>query len=541
MNAGTRNPAHERADQSPVYRALWMVEEAARESLFHVAVEHVSAAVQATMASSLAVLHSHRRDGTLRGDDGKNGEQVIRELGAAGYWGLLVEGEYGGSGCGMRSFLPFLTRAAVMDSPFAGLAAVHGCIGAVDPLQAFGSESQKQKFLPALARGEKLSAFASTEPAAGSDLRRVRTAAIRHSDELLLTGQKAFITNLAPGRTIGLLCRVDDKLAVVIADLPAAESEQFSLVPNPLHPLRHTINQGARFNQLPIPLDSLLVPPAGKDGLAIVYHGLNRGRAAIAALAAGHLRTILGGMLAWARERQVQGQALALTELVQARVARVAALIAGCDALAAWCGTLLDVGYRCEVESMIAKVFASQAVKEAAFDLALPTHGGRFFLRGHATGDNAYDYLAPCIYEGENELLGLAIFHALAKKPTHSVVTSSTADDWQATAAEVEQLLPDSSGRVLGTQAQRLEIATRIQTLTALAVIQSWQQLPTSIPQQTAADLLRQQLQRQLAGQRATPRERALEVEIGREILTADPDWLGEVVPYNNPLPYEQA
>ncbi|WP_202921344.1 acyl-CoA dehydrogenase family protein [Anatilimnocola aggregata] len=496
------------------------------------------------MSASLQVLQQHRERGTLRGTDNKNSDAVIRELGRAGYWGLLVARDYGGSGCGLRHFLPFLTRAATIDAPFAGLAAVHGCIGAVDPLQSFGSPAQQQRYLPALARGDKLSAFASTEPAAGSDLRRIRTIAVRAGNELRLTGQKAFVTNLAPGRTIGLLCRLEDQLAVVVVDLPAEENQQFSLVPNPLHPLRHTINQGMKLTNFAVPLDSLLAPPAGKDGLAIVYHGLNRGRAAIAALAAGHLRAILGGMLAWARYRHVQGQPLAATELVQARVARVAALIAGCDALAAWCGTLLDAGYRCELEAMIAKVFASQAVKEAALNLALPTHGGRFFLRGQATGDNAYDYLAPCIYEGENDLLGLAMIHALAKKPARrskdeeSRRSNALPAEWGAMGAELEQLL-DSNGKLGGTQSQLLELAQRIQAVTALTVIQAWQQQSPNQLQQSAAELLCQQMQRTLSGTRATPNERACEVQLGREILTSDPAWLGPVAEFEIPLSYD--
>src|SRR5687768_16385515 len=101
----------------------------------------------------------------------------------------------------MRHFLPFLTQAAVIDAPLAGLAAVHGCIGAVDPLQAFGTAEQKQKYLPALATGERLSAFASTEPGAGSDLRAIQTTAVRTAEGWSISGKKAFITNLAPSRT----------------------------------------------------------------------------------------------------------------------------------------------------------------------------------------------------------------------------------------------------------------------------------------------------------------------------------------------------
>ncbi|MFP6648618.1 MAG: acyl-CoA dehydrogenase family protein, partial [Pirellulaceae bacterium] len=78
--------------------------------------------------------------------------------------------DYGGSGASFRSFAPFLTRMALVDGNIAGLASVHGCIGAVDPVRTFGNPEQKQRFLPGLARGERISGFALTEPGAGSDL-----------------------------------------------------------------------------------------------------------------------------------------------------------------------------------------------------------------------------------------------------------------------------------------------------------------------------------------------------------------------------------
>ena len=93
----------------------------------------------------------------------------------------------------------------------------------------------------------------------------------------------------------------------------------------------------------------------------------------------------------------------------------MAALIAGADALTAWGSWLIDQGYRGELECVIAKIFGSEALKESAIELFMKTHGGRSFLKGHLFGDNVYDYLAPCIYEGEGEMLGLAFFKSLVK------------------------------------------------------------------------------------------------------------------------------
>ncbi len=101
---------------------------------------------------------------------------------------------------------------------------------------------------------------------------------------------------------------------------------------------------------------------------------------------------------------------------MQRRIGRLAALIVGCDALVDWCSWLLDQGYRGELECIVAKIFGSESQKEAAVELFMKTHGGRAFLHGHMFGDNIHEYLAPCIYEGEGEMLGMAFFKSLIKE-----------------------------------------------------------------------------------------------------------------------------
>jgi alkylation response protein AidB-like acyl-CoA dehydrogenase len=332
-----------------------------------------------------------------------------------GYWGLLVDKEFGGSGAPFSAFGPFLSRMALADPTVAGLASVHGCIGAVDPLKTFGTEEQKRRFLPKLASGEKLSAFALTEPAAGSDLTALTTRAELVGDHYVVNGEKLFITNVTVGRTIALVCLIEDKPAVLIADLPEAENEHFHLKKYGLYALKHTYNRGIVFQDFRVPAENLLVPKRG-DGLTIAYHGLNLGRVALCATAAGSMRIMMASMLPWAHFRRTYGEPIARRELVRRRLARMAGLIVACDALVQWCSGLLDDGYRGEMECVVAKIFGSEAQKEAAIDLFMKTHGGRSFLHGHLFGDNVHEYLAPCIYEGEGEMLGMAFFKSLIKQ-----------------------------------------------------------------------------------------------------------------------------
>ena len=268
--------------------------------------------------------------------------------------------------------------------------------------------------MPKLASGERLSAFALTEPGAGSDLTALKTRAVRDGDRFLVTGEKLFITNVTLGRTIGLVCLIDDQPAVLVVDLPDQESEQFQFRRYGLYALRYTDNRGLIFRNFPVPVENLLQPKRG-NGLTIAYHGLNLGRVALCANAAGVMRRMLASILPWGEFRVTYGEEIAKRELVRRRIARLAGLIVGCDALVAWCSTLLDDGYRGEMECIVAKIFGSESLKEAAVEILMKTHGGRSFLHGHLFGDHVHDYLAPCIYEGEGEMLSMAFFKSLVK------------------------------------------------------------------------------------------------------------------------------
>lgn len=397
---------------SPAHRAMWDTN--IETSLFESNHDVASSAVDQVVEASLNVTRRHRDAGTLINREGKIDDQVFDDLGKVGYWGLLVDPKFGGSGATMRQFADMITRMAAVDPTVAGLASVHGCIGAVDPVRSFGSPEQKERFLPKLADGRALSAFALTEPGAGSDLTALKTTAVRDGDDYVVNGEKLFITNACPGRTIGLVCRIDDKPSVLIVDLPTEESESFYMKRYGLHALRRAQNNGLVFKDFRVPAENLLVPARG-DGLTIAYHGLNLGRVALCANAAGTMRWMLSEMLPWAEYRQTYGQAIEKRELVRRRIGRMAGMIVACDALSNWGAGLIDQGFRGEMECIIAKIFGSEMQKEAAIELFMKTHGGRSFLFGHPFGDNVHEFLAPCIYEGEGEMLGMAFFKSLVK------------------------------------------------------------------------------------------------------------------------------
>ncbi|MEQ8849464.1 acyl-CoA dehydrogenase family protein [Botrimarina sp.] len=585
---------------SPAHRAVWERTVPVEEFTSKPAVPNE--AMQRTMAASLGVVRRHKRAGTLHNEEGRVREEVLAELGEAGYWGMLVGVDHGGVGAEFSTVAAFLTQMATLDGTIAGLASIHGCIGAVDPVKTFGTPEQKATWLPKLASGERLSAFALTEPGAGSDLTALKTTAVLEGDQYVVNGEKLFISNVRPGRTIGLVCLVEGKPSVMIVDLPAAEDDHFQLKKYEIYALRHLYNRGIVFRDFRVPRGNLLIPPKG-DGLTIAYHGLNLGRVSLCANAAGTMRLMLASMLPWAEYRVTYSEAIARRELVQRRVGELASLIVGADALVAWCGDLLDRGYRGEMECIIAKIFGSEAQKHAAIELMMKTHGGRSFLAGHPLGDNIADYLAPCIYEGEGEMLGMAFFKSLVKdhgkryfepvgkamaaagikkpnpmNPRHAMVLSRVAgpyvkwrlgrmlggvgkaslppmpdelkrhaayacDALPRMALEIDSAMQKFQLKLADRQCRMAELSQRTQDLITILVTSLYAGKHADPVVRDAGDLLCQQLRRKLTGERPSNRYFKQVTALGRRIAEGEANGaeslgLGQIEPYAILEPY---
>jgi long-subunit acyl-CoA synthetase (AMP-forming)/alkylation response protein AidB-like acyl-CoA dehydrogenase len=334
-------------------------------------------------------------------------------LGETGLWGLAVPEQFGGSGASMLELARAITRLAADVPTAAGLLAVHSSIGAVSAIAAFGTPDQQARHLPGLATGRPLSIFAATEPDAGCDLSRVQARLEVCDGRLLLTGTKMFITGATYGRLVKLLAVSAGKPTVVLVSLPEADTPTFRLRHYALHPLQHAHNAALEFTNFEVHQADVLTPSGESDGMPIVWHGLNRGRTTLAAQAAGTLRLLLARAVEHAVGRSTWGLPIATRQLVQGRLGRIAAAIVACDAMSSWAATAIDAGGG-EWEAITAKVVASSCVREGAID-ALGIHGGRAFLVGHPLGDSLHDHFAVGVYEGESDLLGLALFRGLAK------------------------------------------------------------------------------------------------------------------------------
>ncbi len=435
--------------------------------------------VARVVEESVAAREELRADGRIFEQEGAAAGRFSREaerrLGGIGLWGLTVSESHGGAGGGVVELVRAVSRLASVSPTAAGILSVHASIGAVSAVEAFGNALQREHWLPKLARGEPLSIFGATEPDAGCDLGRVAARLERLPDRpgrLVLSGQKMFITNATHGRLVKLLAKLDGKPAVVLVRLPETDTESFRLEPSRIHPLKHAHNATLVFDRFEVEEADLLAAPAG-DGMAVVWHGLNRGRVTLAAQAAGTQRIMLSHALSYARERETWGRPIATRQLVQGRLARIAMGIVAAESLAVWAATAVDAGGG-ELEAITAKIVAGDCVRDSAI-AALGIHAGRSFLVGHPLGDAIHDHLAVGIYEGESELLGLALFKGLAKR--HPLAAAARVSDirraaaWLAWRASRWAARPPAFGSVLdGELRSHASAARRLLDRTAVEI-----------------------------------------------------------------------
>jgi alkylation response protein AidB-like acyl-CoA dehydrogenase len=582
---------------SPAHRAVWDKEFPIE--VFSGTSRPASAEADEVMRKSLEVVRRRQKDGTLMNAEKKITQETIDELGKVGYWGLLVEPKYGGSGTPFGAFAKFLVKMGTVEPTIAGLASVHGCIGAVDPVRTFGTPEQKEEHLPKLASGKRVSAFALTEPCAGSDLTALRTKAELVGDNYVVNGEKLFITNAVPGRTVGLVCLIDNKPAVLIVDLPEQEDETFQIRKYGLHALKHSYNQGLIFKNYNVPKRNRLVSTAG-DGLTVAYHGLNRGRVAVCATAAASMRLMMASILPWARYRRTYGENIAKRELVRRRIGRLAGFIVGCDALIEWCSWLLDEGYRGEMECTVAKIFGSESQKEAVIELFMKTHGGRAFLHGHMFGDNVHEYLAPCIYEGEGEMLCMGFFKSLIKdhgkefyepigkalfaagikqpnmaNPAHFMKLAPAAMPWlkwrmnemvvgpvraklpsmppsltelaqfatdhlQRSRLEVDRLMQQHQLKLADRQCAMVELSQRIQSMIVMLTTCLWAAKQSDELTKTAAIVLGREIRRNITGKRPSSEDYRLVTKLGADIAEGGFKAISGIDEFEILMPYAQ-
>jgi alkylation response protein AidB-like acyl-CoA dehydrogenase len=338
--------------------------------------------------------------------------KVIEGLGALGIWGILTPDEYGGAGLDPVANALIIEEVARGDGSLALTVASHNslCSGHIN---LAGREEQKRRWLPRLATGEVLGAWALTEPGSGSDASGMRTTAVRRGEGWALNGTKMFITQGSVGGVTVVLARTspEKKAHGVTAFLVPQQSKGFS-VSKKLEKLGMRASDTCE-----IVLEDVLVGDDARlgevdAGFLDTLRILDRGRIGIGALAVGLARGALEASVAYAKQRAQFGRPIAEFQAVQFKVADMKARIDAARLLVLRAAVLAARGQRHTAESSMAKLFASEVATWACGE-AIQIHGGYGYTREFPVERHWRDAKLCEIGEGTSEVQRMIIAREL--------------------------------------------------------------------------------------------------------------------------------
>jgi short/branched chain acyl-CoA dehydrogenase len=332
--------------------------------------------------------------------------ELVAELGELGLMGLPVPEEYGGAGGDTVSYALAVEELTRVDSSVAITVAAHTSLGTM-PILLFGSEEQKQAWLPDLASGRKLAAFGLTEPGAGSDAGNARTTADLHDGRWVVNGSKMFITNAGTDITWGVTITArtgENEISNIVVENGTAGYE----ISAPLKKLgwKASDTRELSFRDAAVPEGNLL-GPRGK-GFQQFLEILDGGRISVAAMGVGLAQGAYDLAFRYAQEREQFGKPIARFQAVQFQLADMAVeLEAGRNLVykAAW---LKDQGRPFAKEAAMAKLYTGE-LSNRAVNWALQIHGGYGFMDEFPISRLYRDQKILEIGEGTNEVQRMVI------------------------------------------------------------------------------------------------------------------------------------
>ncbi len=344
-------------------------------------------------------------------------QTTIEKLAGLGFMGVLVPEELGGAGASYLGMTVVMEEIARQCGGTALMLAAHNglCVGHI--LLA-GNDEQKKKYLPDLAAGKKLGAWALTEPGSGSDAAALTTTAVREGDEWVINGAKNFITNGVKAGTFVVMARTDPDASktkgisafVIERDTPGLEigpkEDKLGMRASDTVPLI--------FENCRVPAENLLgeLNAGFKDTLRV----LERGRITIAALSVGLARGGLEESLKYASEREQFGKPLNRHQAIQFMLADMAMEIDAARLLVRKAAVLKDDGKDALIEASTAKLFASEMATRACLD-AIQIHGGYGYLKDVPVERYLRDAKLCEIGEGSSQIQRLVIARTLLELP----------------------------------------------------------------------------------------------------------------------------
>jgi alkylation response protein AidB-like acyl-CoA dehydrogenase len=341
-------------------------------------------------------------------------DEIVAGMAELGLFGLMIPEEYGGLAADMVSL------AIVFEEISKGWMGIAGIIGSHSlscwMISRFGTEDQKNHYLPELSSGLRRTGIALTEPGAGSDLQGIQTSARRDGDYYVINGAKTWITN----------ARHADPLPVLVKTSPAARPAHagmsvllvdagipgFEVVRDlPKLGYRGPETCELRLENVRVPVGALLGGTEGR-GLQQVLGALETGRINVAARAVGVAQEAYDQALRYAGEREAFGQKISGFQAVQLKLADMAMTVQAARLMTYWAASQADAGKRTDLQSGMAKVYASEVALQCAID-AMQVHGGYGYSREFTVERLYRDAPLMVIGEGTNDVLRTVIAKAL--------------------------------------------------------------------------------------------------------------------------------
>lgn len=332
----------------------------------------------------------------------------VHKLADMGLMGLPVDEKYGGAGLDAVSYMIAIEEISKCCASTGAILAVHTSAGTV-PFLLFGTDEQKQKYVPDLASGKKIGAFALTEPNAGSDAAKVTTTAVLDGNEYVLNGTKCFITNGGPAETYLVFASVDKAkgLKGITGFIVEKGTPGFSIgKKEEKMGIRASATSELIFDNCRIPKENLF----GKEGegFKIAMVTLDGARIGIGAQAVGIAQAAYEEALQYSKVREQFGKPIAANQAVSFMLADMAIQIEAARQLVYHAASMKDAGQAYGKEAAMAKTFASDIAVQVALD-AVQIMGGYGYSREYPVERMLRDAKITQIYEGTNQIQRVVI------------------------------------------------------------------------------------------------------------------------------------
>ena len=341
-------------------------------------------------------------------DEDEIPKDVLAKAGGLGLFGLTIPEEFGGLG------LPMLAKALVYQelgrthAGFVSIIGTHCGIGTT-AIVSLGSDAQKKQYLPKLATGEWIGAFALTEPGAGSDAASIATTAEKKGDRWILNGTKHFITNAHVAKVFTVFAVTDKTKGPkgISAFIVPRDAKGFTISRfQPTMGLRGSHVAELVFDGCEIPAENILGPEG--EGYSAALRTLAQGRVGIGARCVGASERCIELSVAYAQQRKQFGKPIAEYQLIQAHLAEMAAETMAARQLAYYSASLLDAGKPARREAAMTKLICTETYGRVV-DKAVQIHGGMGYCKDMQVEHFYRDARITRIYEGTSEIQKLII------------------------------------------------------------------------------------------------------------------------------------